>query len=139
MTNRELQDRLKLMADDFVIQLVTPEVEGFNVEQVISFPQEKVIWITLDTSYLENDDDEEIEDDDPGSDGPRYEREGDMCTLPEVSGEKRKCTNPFCHDGMTDAGPCLICEIKEDKKTCRSQPPLIDACLVKGRVKISGA
>lgn len=92
------------ISKDSQVIIMPEESDGFDVKDVIYFQKEQQMWFVIDEggdrwlTEKEEDDEEEF----------LCEREGDMCALPEVSGEV-KCSNPFCKDGHTEAGPCFRC------------------------------
>jgi len=93
--------------------IMPEETDGFSVKDAIYFKETQdtgpQMWIIMDEEgdrWLTT---EEVgEEEGPPDDAPLCEREGDMCSLPEVSGEP-ECPNPFCTDGMTEVGPCVRC------------------------------
>lgn len=120
---------------DTEVILMAEESDGYGIRDVIHFkatadagPQ---MWLVFDEEeiWLQEEKEEEGEEEQgPPDDAPLCEREGDMCALPEVSGEP-KCMNPFCVDGVVPSmgnRPCLRCStlpLQEEK-------PKVDVCEV---------
>jgi len=79
VTVRDLKLRLDLIPDDFNIVLMTSSNHQFALDQLLTFIKEREAWLTVD--------EDGFEEEDPELEGDPTCQAGDMCTLPEVSGD----------------------------------------------------
>ena len=107
--------------DEFDVLIMTESATGFGLKELILFPKDHQLWITVD---------EEEE-------WSSAEDEDDDCT-PTCSLPAPRCQNRFCYNGMTSAGPCLLCN-KITSQESIPEKPKIDICEVIGRGKVRRA
>lgn len=88
-TVRDALLRLKLCPDDYQLVLLDQDGNDYHLDEILVNPDPaaKQVWVSFLAPDLEEDDGEDWEGD---------TRAGDMCALPEVSGEPEKEKPDVC-------------------------------------------